>query len=158
LNIGEERGKGDERVRIAHDLFKKGAFNFIGNVEGRDILSGDVQVIVSDGFIGNGAVKLCEGMAETMGIMVEREMSRSLLSRVGFWLNRRAFGNLKRNLGYAEYGGALFLGAKCVGVICHGSSSPKAIKNAIRAARDFVNSRVQQGLEEGLGRFQSGGL
>lgn len=99
-----------------------------------------------------------EGMAETMGIMVEREMSRRLLSREGFWLSRRAFENLKRNLDYAEYGGALLLGVKGVGIICHGSSSPKAIKNAIRAAGDFVNSRVQDQLEERLGRFRSGGL
>lgn len=158
LNIGEEGGKGNERVRIAHDMLKKGPFNFIGNVEGRHIFSGDVQVIVSDGFVGNVAVKLSEGMAETMGIMVEREMSRSLFSRVGFWLSRRAFESLRRKLDYAEYGGALLLGVKGVGIICHGSSSPKAIKNAIRAARDFVNSRVQDQLEERLGRFRLGGL
>ena len=113
-------------------------------------------MIVSDGFVGNGAVKLCEGMAETMGIMVEREMSRSLLSRVGFWLNRRAFGNLKRNLGYAEYGGALFLGAKCVGVICHGSSSPKAIKNAIRAGRILSIAGFNRGWRRGSVDFNQG--
>ena len=152
LNIGQEGGKGNEQVRIAHDLFKKGPFNFIGNVEGRDIFSGDVQVIVSDGFVGNVALKLTEGMAETMGIMFEREMSKGLISRLGFWLIRGAFEKFRRNLDYAEYGGALLLGVKGVGIICHGSSSPKAIKNAIRTATDFVNNHVQDRLEEGLAK------
>jgi glycerol-3-phosphate acyltransferase PlsX len=155
LNIGQEGGKGNEQVRIAHDLFKKGPFNFIGNVEGRDIFSGDVQVIVSDGFVGNVAVKLTEGMAQTMGIMFEREMSKGLISRLGFWLIRRAFEKFKSNIDYAECGGALLLGVKGVGVICHGISSPKAIKNAIRTARDFVIKGVQDRLEEGLAKFES---
>jgi glycerol-3-phosphate acyltransferase PlsX len=158
LNIGQEGGKGNEQVRIAHDLFKKGPFNFIGNVEGRDIFSGDVQVIVSDGFVGNVALKLTEGMAETIRIMFEREMSKGLVSRFGFWLIRRAFEKFRRNLDYAEYGGALLLGVKGVGIICHGNSSPKAIKNAIRTAKDFVNNRVQARLEEGLAKFHSRGL
>jgi len=158
LNIGEEGDKGNEQVRIAHDLFKQGPLNFVGNVEGRDIFSGDVQVIVSDGFVGNVAVKLSEGMAETMGIMFEREMSHSLISRLGFWLGKRAFENFKRKLDYAEYGGALLLGVKGIGIICHGNSSPKAIKNAIRRAADFVNNHVQDRLEQGLAKFQSKGL
>ncbi len=154
LSIGEEGTKGNEQVKIAHDLFEKGPFNFIGNVEGRDIFSGDVQVIVSDGFVGNVALKLTEGMAEAIGIMFEREMSRSFISKLGFWLGRKAFENFKRNLDYAEYGGALLVGIKGVGIICHGSSSPKAIKNAIKTAAEFVNNRVQERLEEGLAKFQ----
>lgn len=154
LNIGQEGSKGNEQVKIAHDLFTKGPFNFVGNVEGRDIFSGDIEVIVSDGFVGNVALKLSEGMAETVGIMFEREMSRGLISKLGFWLGRRAFENFKRNLDYAEHGGALLLGIRGVGIICHGSSSPKAIKNAIRTATEFVNNHVQERLEEGLARFQ----
>jgi len=158
LNIGEEGSKGNEQVRIAHELFKKAPFNFVGNVEGRDIFSGDVQVIVSDGFVGNVALKLSEGMAEAIGFMFEREMYRSLISRLGFWLSRRAFINFKRNLDYAEHGGAPLLGIKGVGIICHGASSPKAIKNAIRIATNFVNNHVQEHLEEGLATFQSKGI
>jgi glycerol-3-phosphate acyltransferase PlsX len=158
LNIGEEGSKGNEQVRIAHDLFKKGPFNFVGNVEGRDIFSGDVQVIVSDGFVGNVALKLSEGMADTIGIMFEREISRRFISKLGFWLSRRAFETFRRKLDYAEYGGALLLGVKGVGIICHGSSSSKAIKNAIRIAIDFVNNHVQERLEEGLAKFQSKGI
>jgi len=157
LNIGQEGSKGNEQVRIAHELFKKGPFNFVGNVEGRDIFSGDVQVIVSDGFVGNVALKLSEGMAETIGVMFEREISRSLISRLGFWLSRRAFEHFKRNLDYTEHGGALLLGVKGVGIICHGDSSPKAIKNAIRTAIDFVNNHVKERLEEGLAAFQTKG-
>lgn len=158
LNIGEEGSKGNEQVKIAHDLFKKGPFNFVGNVEGRDIFSGEVHVIVSDGFVGNVALKLSEGMAETIGIMFEREMSRQFISKIGFWLTRRAFKILKKNLDYAEHGGALLLGVKGVGIICHGSSSPKAIKNAIRTATNFVNNHVQERLEEEIAKFRSKGL
>jgi glycerol-3-phosphate acyltransferase PlsX len=157
LNIGQEGSKGNEQVRIAHELFKKGPFNFVGNVEGRDIFSGDVQVIVSDGFVGNVALKLSEGMAETIGVMFEREMSKSLISRLGFCLSGRAFEDFKRNLDYAEHGGALLLGVKGVGIICHGDSSPKAIKNAIRMAIDFVNNNVKERLEEGLAVFHTKG-
>ncbi|GAG26789.1 unnamed protein product [marine sediment metagenome] len=157
LNIGEEGSKGNEQVRIAHELFKGAPFNFIGNVEGRDIFSGDVQVIVCDGFVGNVALKLSEGMAEAIGVMFEREMSKSLISRLGFWLGGRAFEDFKRNLDYAEHGGAPLLGVKGVGIICHGASSSKAIKNAIRIAVDFVNNHVKERLEEGLAAFQSKG-
>ena len=155
LNIGEEGIKGNERVKIAHDMLTNAPLNFVGNVEGRHIFSGDVQVIVTDGFVGNVALKLSEGMAEAMGLMLQRETSRSLMSRIGFWLSRRAVRNVGRNLDYAEYGGALLLGIRGVGVICHGSSSPKAIKNAVRTARNFVNNRVQERLEEGLAVLQS---
>jgi glycerol-3-phosphate acyltransferase PlsX len=156
LNIGEEGSKGSERVKIAHDMLTQAPLNFVGNVEGRHIFSGDVQVIVTDGFVGNVALKLSEGMVETIGLMLERETSRTLMSRIGFWLSRRAVENVGRDLDYAEYGGALLLGIRGVAVICHGSSSPKAIKNAVRTARNFVNKRVQEQLEEGLAVLQSG--
>ncbi len=156
LNIGEEGSKGSERVKIAHDMLTQAPLNFVGNVEGRHIFSGEVQVIVTDGFVGNVALKLSEGMAEAIGLMLERETSQNVMSRIGFWLSRRAVENVGRNLDYAEYGGALLLGIRGVGVICHGSSSPKAIKNAVRTARNFVNNRVQEQLEEGLAVLQSG--
>ena len=146
LNIGQEGSKGNEKVRIAHDLFQRGPFDFVGNVEGRDIFSGDVQVIVCDGFVGNVALKLSEGMAETIGVMLEREMSGQLTSKIGFWLCRKAFRKFKRHLDYAEYGGAPVLGIKGVAIVCHGSSTPKAIKNAIGTARDFVNNHAQERL------------
>ena len=155
LNIGEEGSKGSERVKIAHDMLTNASLNFVGNVEGRHIFSGDVNVIVTDGFVGNVALKLSEGMAEAIRLMLQRETSRSLASRVGFWLSRRALKKVGRNLDYAEYGGALLLGIKGVGVICHGSSSPKAIKNAVRTARNFVNNSVQERLEKGLAVLSS---
>ena len=155
LNVGEEGTKGNEQVRIAHNLFSKGPFNFVGNVEGRHIFSGDVHVIVSDGFVGNVALKLSEGMAETVGMMFEKEMSQGLISRIGYRLSRKAFESFKKNLDYTEYGGVLLLGAKGVGIVCHGSSPSKAIKNAIRTAADCVNNCVQARLEEGLTALQS---
>ena len=151
LSIGEEGGKGSERVKIAHDMLTNASLNFVGNVEGRHIFSGDVNVIVTDGFVGNVALKLSEGMVDAIGLMLQRETSRSLTSRIGLWLSRRALRKVGQNLDYAEYGGALLLGIRGVGVICHGSSSPKAIKNAVRTARSFVNNKVQERLEEGLG-------
>jgi len=157
LNIGEEGSKGNEKVKIAHELCKNGPFNFVGNVEGRDIFSGDTQVIISDGFVGNVALKLSEGMAEAIGIMFQREISQDLISKLGFWLSRKAFKSIERNLDYAEYGGALLLGIKGVGVICHGSSSAKAIKNAIRTARNSVTRHVRERLEQGLATVQSNG-
>ena len=157
LNIGEEGSKGNEKVKIAHELCKNGPFNFVGNVEGRDIFSGDTQVIISDGFVGNVALKLSEGMAEAIGIMFQREISQDLISKLGFWLSRKAFKNIERNLDYAEYGGALLLGIKGIAVICHGNSSPKAIKNAIRTARNSVSRHVRERLEQGLATVQSNG-
>ena len=151
LSIGEEGGKGSERVKIAHDMLTNASLNFVGNVEGRHIFSGDVNVIVTDGFVGNVALKLSEGMVDAIGLMLQRETSRSLTSRIGLWLSRRALRKVGQNLDYAEYGGALLLGIRGVGVICHGSSSPKAIKNAVRTARSFVNNKVQERLEELLG-------
>jgi glycerol-3-phosphate acyltransferase PlsX len=157
LNIGEEGSKGNEKVKIAHELCKNGPFNFVGNVEGRDIFSGDTQVIISDGFVGNVALKLSEGMAEAIGIMFQREISQDLISKLGFWLSRKAFKNIERNLDYAEYGGALLLGIKGIAVICHGNSSPKAIKNAIRTARNSVSRHVRERLEQGMAAVQSNG-
>jgi glycerol-3-phosphate acyltransferase PlsX len=155
LNIGKEGSKGSERVKIAHDMLTNASLNFVGNVEGRHIFSGDVNVIVTDGFVGNVALKLSEGMAEAIDLMLQRETSRSLVSRIGFWLSRRALKKVGRNLDYAEYGGALLLGVRGVGVICHGSSSPKAIKNGVRTARNFVNNRVQERMEKGLAVLSS---
>ena len=112
---------------------------------------------MSDGFVGNVALKLSEGMAEALSVMYKREIAKSILSKIGFWLSRRAFQNFMRYLDYAEHGGALLLGVKGVGIICHGASSPKVIKNVIRIAVDFVANHVQERLEEGLAVFQARG-
>lgn len=142
LNIGEEEGKGNEQVRFAHELFDKSELNFIGNVEGRDIPMGDVDIVVCDGFVGNVVLKLIEGNVEVMGRVIERELMSSFFGRVALALGRKPIDGFKRKLDYEEQGGAPLLGINGVGVICHGISSAKAIKNAISMAAQYVNSRV----------------
>jgi len=142
LNIGEEEGKGNEQVRFAHELFDKSELNFIGNVEGRDIPMGDVDIVVCDGFVGNVVLKLIEGNVEVMGRVIERELMSSFFGRVALALGRKPIDGFKRKLDYEEQGGAPLLGINGVGVICHGISSAKAIKNAISMAAQYVDSRV----------------
>ncbi len=132
LSIGEEGSKGNEQVKLTHELFDKSLLNFSGNVEGRDIFAGDVDIIVCDGFVGNVALKLTEGLAETVSTMLKQELKRSISGRAAFFLARRALRRFAGKLDYAEYGGAPLLGVNGVGIICHGSSSAKAIKNAIK--------------------------
>lgn len=143
LSIGEEGGKGNEQVRSAHDLFRDSHLNFIGNVEGRDIFSGQVQIVVCDGFVGNVVLKLSEGLAEGMVKMLKEEMLGSLTSKAGLLFNRRIFKKFMQRVDYAEYGGAPILGIKGVGIVCHGGSSVKAIKNAVKMAHDFAKEKIQ---------------
>lgn len=142
LSIGEEEGKGNEQVRQARELFVKSNLNFVGNVEGRDILSGKVKIIVCDGFVGNVVLKMTEGTVTAMGQVIERELMGSFLGRAALMLGRNAIYKFIRRLDYEEHGGAPLLGINGVGMICHGGSSAKAIKNAIHIAVQYVNNRV----------------
>lgn len=146
LSIGEEGGKGNEQVRQAHDLFTSSSLNFVGNAEGRDILSGRFQIIVCDGFVGNVALKLMEGMAETMYKMLTDCMVSEKTDAV--------MEELKKKLDYSEYGGAPILGVKGVGIVCHGGSSPKAIKNAIRRAMEYVKTDLPAKLAAQMEKLQ----
>jgi len=142
LNIGEEGSKGNELVRYAYDLFEKSTLNFVGNVEGRDLLTGDVKIVVCDGFVGNVALKLTEGTAESMARLMKRELMRSFMGRMAFVLGRKAFLRFSQELSYEEYGGAPLLGVKGIGIICHGGSSSKAICNAIQMAAQYAQNRT----------------
>jgi len=142
LSIGEEGGKGNVLVKKAHELFSKSSLNFIGNVEGRDIFQGDVDVIVCDGFVGNVCLKVSEGLAEAIISMLRTEMSKSLMAKIGYLLAKQAFGNFGKRVDYAEYGGAPLLGVNGTGIICHGRSNAKAIKNAIKVAAEMIRGRV----------------
>jgi glycerol-3-phosphate acyltransferase PlsX len=155
LSIGEEGSKGNEQVRMAHDLFKESQLNFIGNVEGRDLFSGDVEIIVCDGFVGNVALKLCEGLTEVMARMLRKEMSITIAGRVGLLFGRKSFQKINKRLDYAEYGGAPILGINGVGIVCHGGSSAHAIKNAIGMASSYVENRIQERLTLKIADFQS---
>ena len=142
LSIGEEGGKGNVLVKKAHELFSNSSLNFIGNVEGRDIFQGDVDVIVCDGFVGNVCLKVSEGLAEAIISMLRTEMSKSFMAKIGYLLARQAFRNFGKRVDYAEYGGAPLLGVNGTGIICHGRSNAKAIKNAIKVAAEMIRGRV----------------
>jgi glycerol-3-phosphate acyltransferase PlsX len=152
LSIGEEDTKGNELTKETFKLLKQTQVNFIGNVEGRDVYTGNADVIVCDGFIGNVALKISEGLAETIMQVLRREITQSVAGRLGFLLLRPAFRRFKRRVDYAEYGGAPLLGIDGVSIICHGRSSPKAIKNAIHVARDFVAGHVNRHIRDDIER------
>lgn len=142
LNIGEEVSKGNEQVRAAWELFTRSPLHFIGNVEGRDILSGAADVIVCDGFVGNVVLKLIEGLSDQMEAVMRAELRRSTAGRLLLLAGGRALTRARRVLDYAEYGGAPLLGIQGVGMICHGGSPPRAIKNAVILAARYVENRV----------------
>jgi glycerol-3-phosphate acyltransferase PlsX len=150
LSIGEEEGKGNAMVRDAYDLLRESQLDFIGNVEGRDIFTGEVDVIVCDGFVGNVALKLSEGLAQSMSRILKEELKSSWLSRLGTLLSLRAFKRFKKVVDYAEYGGAPLLGLKGIVVVCHGKSNELALINAIKVAATSVRNKIHEHLAEGL--------
>jgi glycerol-3-phosphate acyltransferase PlsX len=152
LSIGEERSKGNELVRGAHELFERSDLNFVGNVEGRDIFGGAVDVVVTDGFVGNVILKFTESIIYYINALMREEIARYPVAKLGAAMMRSAFRGVKRTLDYAEYGGAPLLGINGVVIICHGGSSSRAIKNALFAAERFVtsgiNDRIRNKAEE----------
>jgi len=144
LSNGEEESKGNDLTRETSLLLREVAFDYAGYIEGRDIFAGKVDVVVCDGFVGNIVLKLSEGLAEAVGTMLKEEIKKSLVSKIGYLLSRSAFARFKKKVDYAEYGGAPLLGINGVGMICHGGSNVKAIKNAIRFATDYAAKGVNQ--------------
>src|SRR5262247_353493 len=147
LSIGEEDTKGNELTKEAFKALRLAPINFIGNVEGRDIFKGDVDVIVCDGFTGNVALKLSEGLIETFSAMLRQELEKTIAAKVGYILAEKAFRAFRRRLDYSEYGGAPLLGIKGITIVSHGRSNANAIKNAIRVAHDFSKNNVNQVIE-----------
>ena len=156
LSIGQEGTKGNELVRMTRGLFEESPLNFVGNVEGRDIFSGNVEIIVCDGFVGNVALKLSEGMADSMTKLLKAELKNSLSGRAALLMGRRSFQRFEQKLNYEEYGGAPLLGINGVGIVCHGGSSDSAIKNAIRLARQYVDNRLLEKMVERLNSLFTG--
>lgn len=153
LSIGEEERKGNELTRAASSLLKSVPhLNFVGNVEGRDIYKGDVDVIVCDGFTGNIVLKVSEGVADIIKHMLKDSLLSSWSGKVGAWLAQSGFREFKRRIDYSEYGGAPLLGLRGVCIICHGSSNANAIKNAVRVAARYAesnpNARIESELKE----------
>lgn len=150
LSIGEEEIKGNELTREAHSRLKASSLNFTGNVEGREIFSGAVDVVVCDGFIGNVALKISEGVAQHIGTMLKEALQSTISSQVGYVLARKAFKDFRKKIDYSEYGGAPLLGVKGVAVIGHGSSNALAIKNAVRVATELVRGGINDRIEQEL--------
>ena len=134
LSIGEEDSKGNEVTKEAFKLLKESHIHFIGNIEGRDVYSGNADVIVTDGFIGNVALKISEGLADAIKKMLMQEIAQSALGRVSYLFLAGPLLRLRRKTDYAEFGGAPLLGVEGISMVCHGRSSSKAIKNAILKA------------------------
>ncbi len=145
MSIGEEEAKGNDLTKEAFPLMRDlQSLNFVGNVEGRDVFSGEVDVIVTDGFTGNVILKLSEGLQDAVISLIKRELSASVITKTGAVLARPAFQNLKKRLDYAEYGGAPLLGVRRIVVVGHGSSNARAIRNAIRNVKEFSEHGAQR--------------
>ncbi len=150
LSIGEEATKGNELTKEAFKLLTETSLNFIGNVEGRDVMSGNADVVVCDGFIGNVVLKISEAVAETIGLMIRENIGDNLVRKLGYFMMRPAFRSLKSRIDYAEYGGAPLIGINGISIISHGRSSDRAIKNAIRVAAELAKSEVNKHLHEDI--------
>jgi glycerol-3-phosphate acyltransferase PlsX len=153
LSNGEEESKGNELTRDAYKLLKQLPVNFVGNVEGRDLYNGQVDVIVCDGFVGNVALKISEGVVELVREALKDSLRATITRQVGFLLSRKAFVEFKKRVDYTEYGGAPLLGLKGVCIVSHGSSNANAIKNAVRVASEFAQHQINAKIEQELSRL-----
>ena len=142
LSNGEEEAKGTDLTRESSTLLKETTLNYVGYVEGRDVYRGDVDVVVTDGFVGNVVLKLSEGLVESVIGMLKKEIMSSISSKIGYFLARAAFKKLKKRIDYAEYGGAVLLGINGICVIGHGRSNAKAMKNAVIKAHKSIEGEV----------------
>jgi len=147
LSIGEEESKGNELTREAHRLLKGAPLNFIGNIEARDVYSGAADVIVCDGFTGNVALKISEGLVENIESLLREELSSTITMRVGSLLTQRAMRHFRRRVDYSEYGGAPLLGVAGITIVGHGRSSAKAVRNAVVMAYRFASGQFIERVE-----------
>ncbi len=150
LSIGEEAGKGNDLIREAHALLSRAPIEFLGNLEAREFFSGRADVIVCDGFTGNIALKVGEGLVELAQEMVREELGAELVSQIGGLLTRRAFARFRQRVDYAERGGAPLLGLARLAVVGHGRSSPHAVESGIAMAARLAEQRIVQRLAEAL--------
>jgi glycerol-3-phosphate acyltransferase PlsX len=155
LSIGEEEGKGTDLTREVFKALKTTGLNFVGNVEGRDVFNGSVDVIVCDGFVGNVLLKSAESMAELMSSMLREELSRSLRTKIGYLLSRPAFDRFRQRVDYTEYGAAPLLGINGGCFIGHGRSNARAMQSAIRRAVEFSNAQLDRKIGDKLAELHS---
>ncbi len=150
LSNGEEEGKGNQLVRESFELFKQSSLRFVGNIEGRDIFTGDVDVMICDGFVGNVVIKQAEGLASSLGRLLKGELRRGFFAKIGTTLALSALKRFSRLMDYAEYGGAPLLGLNGVVIVSHGASNLKAIVNAVDMAGTLVRMEADRLMREGL--------
>jgi glycerol-3-phosphate acyltransferase PlsX len=150
LNIGEESSKGNKLVQTTYPLLKESGLNFVGNVEGRDVFQGGADVVVCDGFVGNVVLKFSESVIHLITRLIREEIGDDLRNRLGALLMKGVFRSLSQQLNYEEYGGAPLLGVNGVVIIAHGSSSAKAIKNAIHVAIRYAEGRINERIRSEL--------
>jgi glycerol-3-phosphate acyltransferase PlsX len=153
LSIGEEDSKGNSLVKTVHEMLRNSHLNFLGNVEGRDVFNGEVDVVICDGFVGNVLLKVSEGIGAVVFAMIEEEVAKDPSARASFLLSQNAFAEAKKRIDYEEVGGAPLLGINGVGIVSHGASSAKAIKNAIRVAHEQAFNQVEQFLRQGIEQY-----
>ena len=150
LNVGEEESKGTDFIREAHTLLSESKLNFIGNIEGREIFKGNADIVLCDGFLGNVILKVSESIVDTLVKALKQEIKADIIATLGAALARSAFTVLQKKMDPSEYGGAPLLGVDGRCIISHGSSNPKAIKNAIRVAAEFKTQDVNKHIVEEL--------
>ena len=156
LSIGEEDGKGTERIRQVHQVMESTGLHFIGNVEGGDIFGGRADVVVCDGFVGNAVLKSAESIADLLAAMLRDELAHSLSARLGAWLARPALRRLRRRTDPSEYGGAPLLGLAGGCLIGHGRSSARAIRNMIARAAEFAQADVARQIGRRIAALRAG--
>jgi len=154
LSIGEEGSKGNELTKEAFKLLKSSRLNFIGNIEGKDIFFGQADVVVCDGFVGNIVLKVGEGLADALMKMLKREIADIITGKLGYMMIKPAIKSFRKKVDYSEYGGALLLGINGTSIICHGRSSAKAIKNAIKVAAEMVKKQIYTRISESLNQTE----
>jgi glycerol-3-phosphate acyltransferase PlsX len=148
MSIGEEKGKGNDLVKETFDRLQRAPLRFIGNIEGKDLFSGNADVVVSDGFTGNIALKVMEGVVESTISMARHEVTKNVLAKLGYLLLRRHLKKIYKRVDYSEYGGAHLLGINGVCVVGHGRSNIAAVRSAIRMGREIVTSGIQDRIRE----------
>jgi glycerol-3-phosphate acyltransferase PlsX len=154
VSNGEEEGKGNQLVQDTVPLLRASRLNFVGNAEGKDIVWGLADVIVTDGFTGNVAIKLAEGVSKLLMDILKEEITSRSVSKVGALLAKPAFDEVRRRLDYREYGGAPLLGVDGIVIVGHGRSDALAVRNAVRAAAQAVENGVLDAIKQGLAQYQ----
>jgi glycerol-3-phosphate acyltransferase PlsX len=155
LSNAEEEIKGNELTREAHAMVKKLGLNYIGYVEGTDVHNGSADVVVSDGFVGNVALKISEGVADALMVLLKEGIEKKILRKIGYLFIKDVFKEIAKKIDYSETGGAPLLGVDGICIICHGKSNGKAIKNAIALAKGFVEKNLNEDIKETMQSHQS---